>query len=295
VVNSNVSPAATLTISNSADYTFSGSLGSDAPNGSVAAAAMPGSTDGNNFRLAKSGGGAFTLTGGITYSGDTIVSGGTLSLGSGNPGNDSSTVFLGASGDRLKLNFTGTDTVARLVIGSSQRPAGQYGHSSTGASNGGLGVGAVDAWFASGTGTLTVTVNPPLSGYAAWRAVNAPTGMASDDSDGDGVANAVEYVLGGTSSASDRAKLPVISMVGGNALFRFVRDHASIDGTTTVEIEVSPDLRDWSTRYPVPADAVTNQAGVTVQKNSPAAGKDTVTLVLPLTGETGFVRMKVTP
>jgi hypothetical protein len=40
---------------------------------------------------------------------------------------------------------------------------------------------------------------------------------------------------------------------------------------------------------------VLNQAGVTVQKNFPAAGKDTVTLVLPLTGETGFVRMKVTP
>ena len=295
VVNSNVSPAATLTISNSADYTFSGSLGSDAPNGSVAAAAMPGSTDGNNFRLAKSGGGTLTLTGGITYSGDTIVSGGTLSLGSGNPGNDSSTVFLGASGARLKLSFTGTDTVGRLVIGSSQMPAGQYGHSSTGASNGGRGVGAMDAWFVSGTGTLTVTVNPPLSGYEAWRAVNAPTGMASEDSDGDGVANAVEYVLGGTSGASDRAKLPVISMVGGNAVFRFVRDHASIDGTTTVEIEVSPDLRDWSTRYSVPADAVTNQPGVTVQKNSPAAGKDTVTLVLPLTGETGFVRMKVTP
>jgi autotransporter-associated beta strand protein len=256
---------------------------------------MPGSTNGNNFRLAKSGAGALTLTGGITYSGDTIVSGGTLSLGTSNPSNDSSTVVIAASGARVRLNFAGTDTVARLVIGSSQMPAGQYGHSSTGVNNGGLGVGAMDALFASGAGTLTVTSNPPLSGYAAWRAANAPTGTASDDFDGDGVANAIEYVLGGTSGTSDRAKLPVISMVGGNALFRFVRDHASIDGATTVEIEVSSDLRDWSTRYAVPADAVANQAGVTVQKNFPAAGKDTVTLALPLTGVTGFVRMKVTP
>jgi hypothetical protein len=84
-------------------------------------------------------------------------------------------------------------------------------------------------------------------------------------------------------------------MVGGNALFRFVREQMSIDGTSTVEIEVSSDLRDWSTRYSVPAGAVVNQPGVTVQRNFPVAGKDTVTLALPLTGETGFVRMKVTP
>ncbi len=295
VVNSNVSPTATLTINSSGDHVFSGSLGSDAANGSVAAAAMPGSTNGNNFRLAKSGAGTFTLTGGIAYSGDTIVSGGTLSLGTSNPNNDSSTVVIAASGALVRLNFAGTDTVARLLVGANQMPAGQYGHSSTGASNGGLGVGAMDALFASGAGILTVTSNPPLSGYAAWRAANAPTGMASDDFDGDGVANAIEYVLGGTNGTGDRGKLPVISMVGGNAQFRFVRDHASIDGTTTVEIEVSSDLRDWSTRYAVPAGAVANQAGVTVQKNFPVAGKDTVTLMLPLSGVAGFVRMKVTP
>jgi fibronectin-binding autotransporter adhesin len=295
VVNSNVSPAATLTINSSGDHIFSGNLGSDAPNGSVAASAMPGSTNGNNFRLVKSGAGTFTLGGGISYSGDTIVNGGTLSLGTSNPGNDASAVVIAASGAQVRLNFTGTDTVARLVIGTSQMLAGQYGHSSTGANNGGLGVGAMDAWFASGAGTLMVTSNPPLSGYAAWRAANAPTDTASDDSDGDGVANAIEYVLGGSSGTNDGGKLPVISMVGGNALFRFIRDQTSIDGTTTVEIEVSPDLRDWSTRYAVPADAAASNPGVTVQKNFPAAGKDTVTLLLPLSGVTGFVRMKVTP
>ena len=146
----------------------------------------------------------FTLTGAKTC-------GGTLGLGTSNPGNDSSTVAIAASGAQLRLNFAGTDTVARLVIGTSQKPAGQYGHSSTGASNGGLGVGAMDAWFAPGPGTLTVTTSPPLSGCAAWRAANAPMGTASDDADGDGVANAIEYVLGGTGGTNDRARLPVIS------------------------------------------------------------------------------------
>ncbi len=62
VVNSNISAAATLTINNSSDHTFSGNLGGGA-NGSVAASAMPGSTNGNNFGLTKSGAGTFTLAG----------------------------------------------------------------------------------------------------------------------------------------------------------------------------------------------------------------------------------------
>ncbi len=293
IVNSSISPAATLTINSAANHTFSGSLGTDSPNGSVSPTAMPGSTNGSNFRLAKHGSGTLTLTGTITYSGDTIVSGGTLSLGTSNPSNDSSTVAIAAAA-QLKLNFTGTDTVARLIIGSTQQPAGQYGHRSTGASNGTLGIGAMDAWFAPGSGTLTVTTSPPLSGYAAWNAANAPTGNASDDYDSDGVANAVEYILGGTSTTNDLPSLPVITTLGGNALFRFIRDQTSIDGTTTVEIETSPDLRDW-TRYPVPPVTAPNLSPVTVQKNFPATGRDTITLTLPLSNLTRFARLKVTP
>ena len=84
VVNSNISAAAALTLNISSDQTFSGNLGTDAANGSVAAAAMPGSTNGNNFSLTKSGAGSFTLSGANTYTGGTTISGGKLIAQSSN-------------------------------------------------------------------------------------------------------------------------------------------------------------------------------------------------------------------
>lgn len=293
IVNSNISAPATLTINNSSNHTFSGILGGSA-SGSVSAAAMPGSTNGNNFGLTKSGAGTFTLTETNSYSGHTTVSGGTLSLGANNTDNDNSTVTIAASGALLKLNFTGTDTVAKLYIGTSQKPAGVYGHSTTGAPNGGLGVGAMNAYFASGTGTLTVTDSP--AAYAMWVTANAPvTGNdPADDEDGDGVANVIEFVLSGSSSTNDAAKLPKATQSNGTVVFSFTRDQVSIDGSTIVEIEVSPDLTDWTTSYPVPAAATNNPSGVSVQKNTPSAGKDTITLTLPAANHSRFARLKVT-
>jgi autotransporter-associated beta strand protein len=80
IVNSDVSAAATLTINNTDDYTFSGNLGSGA-NGSVSSIPTPGSTNGSNFGLTKSGSGTFTLTGNNPFYGPTTVTAGILSLG----------------------------------------------------------------------------------------------------------------------------------------------------------------------------------------------------------------------
>ena len=59
--------------------------------------------------------------------------------------------------------------------------------------------------------------------YQAWAATNAPGGTPTDDADGDGVSNAVEYVLGGSMTTNDTGKLPKISTSGGNVLFTFKR------------------------------------------------------------------------
>jgi autotransporter-associated beta strand protein len=254
------------------------------------ASASPSSFDGilkGNLALAKTGADALTLTGANTYSGDTTVMQGTLSLGSSNNANDASTVNVAQAGATLNLAFAGTDTVGKLFIGGIQKPAGIYG--AVGSASPVIGIPQI-----TGTGTLTVT-SSPLPGYGTWSSANAGGQSAEFDFDFDGVANGIEYILGGSNSANDHAKLPTSSTSGGNMVFTFVRDQASIDGITTIEIQVSPDLTDWTTGYPVPDGEVANNPGLTVQKNIPASGYDTVRLTLPLTDLTKFARLKVTP
>lgn len=268
---------ATLTINDNDHRTYSGQLGNT-------------TADNGNFSLTKGGGGTFTLSGPIGYAGNTTVTGGTLVLGNPNASNDLSTVTIAASGAKLQLTYAGTDTVGRLFIGTAQQPAGVYGHTDSGATNGGLGVGAMDAHFGPGSGTLTV-----VGGYRSWAATNAPTGTAADDYDGDGVGNAVEYVLGGTTATNDCAKLPEVSISGDNLLFSFERDQASIDGSTTVTIEASVDLTNWTTRHAVPDGAANDSPGVAVRMDTPTPGTDSITLTLPAASDTRkFFRLKVT-
>ena len=241
IVNSDIAAPATLTINNSANYTFSGSLGGTA-SGSVSASAMPGSTHGNNFGLTKRGEGTLTLSGANTYAGDTTVNAGTLVLGAGNAGNNASTINIAAAGAMMKLTYAGTDTVARLLIGGSQKPAGTYGHSASGASNGGLGVGAMDAYFTSGTGTLTVTSGP--AGFAGWitgtfangATVSAGQQGPLDDPEKDGHCNLLEYAVAGQDPTASNA---VVGSFNGATLSFFKRAGAS--GLTDA-IQESTDL-----------------------------------------------------
>ena len=140
----------------------------------------------------------------------------------------------------------------------------------------------------------TITVDA-AAGYTSWAANNAPTGTAVDDYDGDGVRNGVEYVLGGTKESNDLGKLPKVATSGGNLIFSFERKQAAIDGTTTLVIETGTTLAAWPGSYPVPDGAVVANPGLTVTKDLPTVGTDTVTLTLPqAAGATKFVRLKVT-
>lgn len=165
--------------------------------------------------LTKAGEGALTLSGLNTYAGNTTVTGGTLRLDNANPGNDASTVTIGDSGV-LHLAFAGTDAVEKLVIGSTLQGPGVYGHGSTGATNGGLGVGALDARFAEGTGTLTV--GTPFQNFmAAYPALTGDDALPDSDPDGDGLSNAAEFIMGGTApNSGSAASLPVNALTGGH-------------------------------------------------------------------------------
>ncbi|MCX6873055.1 MAG: hypothetical protein NTW21_04500 [Verrucomicrobia bacterium] len=137
----------------------------------------------------------------------------------------------------------------------------------------------------------------PVTQRAIWAATHAPTGTAKDDNDGDGVSNGVKYVLGGSKNTTDVGKLPKVSTtLGGDMVFTFTRDQASIDGTTIVAIEVGIDLATWPSPSPnaVPAGATGPvNPGVTVVKDSPT-GFDTVTLTVPQAPDSKeFARLKV--
>lgn len=170
--------------------------------------------------LTKLGVNTLTMNGGLTYTGDTTVIGGTLALGSANASNDASTVTI-ASTAAVQLAYSGTDTIDKLFIGTEAQPAGVYGHSSTGATNGGKGVGVLDAWFASGTGTLTVASGPVLSpfelymgGYPGLTGANA---LPETDADGDGLSNLAEFIMGGTApNDGSLANRPVEETIGGH-------------------------------------------------------------------------------
>jgi hypothetical protein len=129
------------------------------------------------------------------------------------------------------------------------------------------------------------------SPYDTWAAVNAPTGNPDDDFDGDGVANAVEFVLGGDKDTNDLDKLPTVGTSGGNLTFSFERDQDSIDASVAVSIEVGTDLASWPDEYPVP-DTATAGPPVAVVDN--ADGTDTVTLtVVQAPDAKKFARLKV--
>jgi hypothetical protein len=145
----------------------------------------------------------------------------------------------------------------------------------------------------TGGGTLYVSSGP--AGYATWKAENAPTGTPSDDYDDDGVSNGVEFVIGGTKNTNDLSKLPAISINGGNLVFSFQRSQDSIDGSTTLAIQVSSDLISWSNSYNVPGSAQINNLGVTVSKDT-SAGFDTIILTVPRAlNIRKFARLVVTP
>jgi fibronectin-binding autotransporter adhesin len=245
--------------------------------------------------LTKAGIGVLTLTGINTYSGDTTVTAGTLSLAEPNPNNQASTVAIAATDAKLQLTFVGMDSVAKLVTGTTERPIGQYGHTDSGATNGGLGVGALDAFFEPGTGILNVT-GEVVGGdtFADWIAtypgVGAFTGF-NDDADGDGVPNGVENFFG-THPAEFSAGLTVGEVNGGT--FTFTHPQS---GTPASDVQAayrwSKDLATFHASGASDGDGTT--VTFTTQPNTPAAGTTTVTATVTGTQVTRlFVDVRAT-
>ena len=238
-----------------------------------------------NLSVVKQGAGTMTLSGINTYSGNTTVSAGTLSLtradsaADANTGNDLSTVSIAAAaGATLDLAYTGTDEVDKLFIGGVQKAAGVWGAVGSGAAN-------TDPKI-TGTGTLTVASSGGTT-YASWIAgfgLVGPDALVTADPDKDGIANAVEMVLGGNpATGMDTALLPTLELVtnpagvpaGDYLLFTYRRSADSELALLTARAETDTDLlAPWT-------PAINGAAGVVIQEDldyllfSPAAPANT--------------------
>ena len=240
-------------------------------------------------------GGDITLTGANTFTGTTSVTAGTLSLIGGSfaspvtvssgaslgfdiasPTSSTSTFNLGAG----TIKITGTPTLNSYDLITSS--AGITGTPVLDA--------PVSGYELKVEGTSLKLVK---GGYASWAAINAIGSLPDEDKDGDGVSNAIEYVLGGSVVTNDLDKLPTAEASGDNLVFTFRRSRASIDGATTVQIEVGTTLSGWPGLFNVGTTTANSSAGVTVAEDNPS-GFDTITLTVPKgEDDTKFARLEV--
>jgi autotransporter-associated beta strand protein len=171
--------------------------------------------------LIKAGAGILTLAGANSYSGDTTVAAGTLSLAVDDSLSDAAALRL-TTGAVLDLNFTGSDSVAAVYIDGILQPAGTWGSLDSSATN--------KTALITGTGLISV------GNYDSWAGTNGVTGGPGGDHDQDGVPNLVEYAL------ADGGELGSFS--GGK--ITFTKRGAPYGGDVNYMIETSDDLSGWT-------------------------------------------------
>jgi autotransporter-associated beta strand protein len=156
-----------LTIS-TVPFTLSGTaatIDSSDPDGTPRTVTFSSPIDGNGI-LTKTGDGTLSLTGANTYTGDTIIEAGTMSISSAFLA-DAADVYLTA-GTIFDLNFTGTDTIDELFFDGLGQVSGTWGASGSGADH--------TSGFFTGDGLLLVA-------------------RGGGDANGDGVVDSADYVL----------------------------------------------------------------------------------------------------
>jgi autotransporter-associated beta strand protein len=253
--------AATLTVSNSVDYTFGGRLGK---------------TGGDEFGLTKSGAGTFTISGANSYTGATTVTGGTLALGASDVLADTTEVSIGSATLAAGAGFTDTvgtlDTTGAATINLGAGAALAFADSSAvdwtgGTLNlNGTFVSGASLRFGDGTGTgLTSTqlglvaatgfssfsldANGYLTatstgGYSSWQTANSTGQMIDLDHDNDGVSNGVEYFLGGNSNTTGFTVLPAVFNAAGTLSVTWTKAAVGYNGNygTDFWVETSATL-----------------------------------------------------
>lgn len=226
--------------------------------------------------LTKVGAGQLTLSGANNYTGTTTVSSGILSMGTPSFADSSSVVV--ATGAVLNLAHGQEDVIAGGSLGGVAMVVGNIYNST---SNPGL---------ITGGGSLRVA-QFVSSGYKQWATANSLTAGVNDapdfDADLDGVANVLEYILGGNPISANPSILPTAVATGANFEFSFNRTDAS-EPNTVLTFQWSTDLQSWNDVTVGAAGSAANGQGVVVQvdEGTPTSNPDAVKVSVPKTNST---------
>jgi len=227
---------------------------------------------------------ASSLPGNVGYNGDTIVTQGKLTLAAAAfPDGEDVTVESGAV---LNLSHGVEDTVRSLTLGGTQVAVGVWGSETSSAPN--------KSALLEGNGTLNVTVGGTPDSYDSWATANGVSGVPStDDSDGDGLQNGIEFVLGGDPSgpgSDSNAIRPTVTLDATyiNFVFRRADDSASYSPFVEYNSNLSAT---WNE-----AEAGVDGVIINEVNDGFGAGIDQVTVRIPRTLATGakvFARLHV--
>lgn len=118
-------------------------------------------------------------------------------------------------------------------------------------------------------------------GFEAWIKdfVVADPG-ATADPDLDGLANVIEYVLGGNPAQHSPHLSPTCSATDTSLIYTFHRNDTAETSDVSLHVEFSPDLVNWPQAYSIGSNSTNSSPGVHIEENG--SGNDTVIVTIPL-------------
>ena len=132
--------------------------------------------------LVQNGSGQLTLSGANTYTGNTTVNAGTLEIANADIATNSTVTVAG--GAFLQLDFSTTNLVKTLVLGSTSEPAGVYGNGNSGGLITGSGYLQVASSGPTGPATITNSISGSTLSLSwpagqGWRLVSQTNSLST--------------------------------------------------------------------------------------------------------------------